>query len=112
MGTVFEGSGSGSTAVIEQDTAIVNSKAIALYELVEDIKTEVLAIDTEIQTLALSGIKGSAMTTAVNTYVTNREVLDDFVKRFAATACVLNENAIAHSNINDEAQTAASGGVQ
>lgn len=107
MGAVFEGSSSGSGIV--QATESVNTKATQLNELVERIAAEVLEIDEQIRTLATSGLKGSAMTTAVNTYNTNREVIDDFVKRFAATACALSESAIAHSNINEEAQAAAAG---
>lgn len=107
MGAVFEGNGNGSAII--QDAAGVNTKAGDLNELVGRIAQEVFEIDEQIRALALNGIKGSAMTKAVHTYNTNREVIDQFVKRFAATACVLSESAIAHSNVNDEAETAAAG---
>lgn len=107
MGAVFEGSGNGSAII--QNAASVNAKASELNELVGRIAQEVFEIDEQIRVLAQNGLKGSAMTKAVHTYNTNREVIDQFVKRFAATACVLSENAIAHSNVNEEAEAAAAG---
>lgn len=108
MGAVFEGSGNGSQ--IEQDAVSVNTKANDLYDLVVRIKNEIHAIDEEIIAIAHKGLKGSAVESSVRTYIQNREVIDGFVKKFAATACVLSESAIAHSNINEEAETAAGGG--
>lgn len=105
MGMTFEGNGKSSA--VSQDASRLNKKAFELNELVERIAQEVLDIDEEIMLLAAEGIKGSAMSRAMHTYVTNREVIDGFVKRFAATACVLSESAIASSNINEEAEGAA-----
>lgn len=108
MGAVFEGSGNGSQ--IEQDAVSVNKKANDLYDLVVRIKDEIHAVDEEIIAMAQNGLKGTAVEAYVKTYEDNRKVIDDFVKRFAAVACVLSESAIAHSNINEEAEIAAGGG--
>lgn len=105
----FEGRGRGSN--FTQNASNMNRKAIELHELVERIAQEVLDIDEQIQVLAAKGIKGSAMSQAMNTYVTNREVIDDFVKRFAATACALSDSSIAASNVNESAEGSASGVV-
>lgn len=85
-------------------------KGEALEQIVESIVKKIEEIDTEIESLVRGGMEGNSVQTMANTYIKNREVISDYVKRFAATAYVLDESAKAMKKIEDQADTAASGG--
>lgn len=105
----FEGKGRSSDFI--QNAGTTHKKAMELLDLVERIAQEIFDIDEQIQTIALKGLKGSAMSHAVDTYVENRNVIDNFVKRFAAAACALGDSSVAASNVNESAEGSASGGM-
>lgn len=94
---------------LTQNTTNQSQKAEALKEIVESIVSKMEEIDTEILNLVKSGMEGSSVATMAATYLRNREVISDYVKRFAATACVLDDNAQTMQKLNQSADTAASG---
>ena len=96
---------------LTQNTDNQSSKAAELERIVESIVKKIEEIDTEIMNLVRGGMEGSSVATMANTYIQNRNVINDYVKRFAATACVLDESAQAMKKININSDTAASGGV-
>ncbi len=96
---------------LTQNTDSQSSKAAQLESIVESIVKKIEEIDTEIMNLVRGGMEGSSVATMANTYIQNRNVINDYVKRFAATACVLDESAQAMKNINMNSDTAAGGGV-
>lgn len=98
-------------AKLTQNTSSQSSKAEALEAIVESIVSKMDEIDTEIENLVKNGMEGSSVETMAKTYIANREVISDYVKRFAATAYVLDENAKAAAKIEQEAETAAGGGA-
>lgn len=95
---------------LTQNTSSQSEKAEALEQIVESIVKKIEEIDTEIESLVRGGMEGNSVQTMANTYIKNREVISDYVKRFAATAYVLDESAKAMKKIEDQADTAASGG--
>lgn len=86
-----------------------SQKAEQLESIVKSIVSKMEEIDTEIKSLVQGGMEGSAVAAMAGTYIQNREVINDYVKRFAATACVLHENAQTMKTINQNSDTAASG---
>lgn len=94
---------------LTQNTGSQSAKAEALMNLVEEVVKKIEEIDEEITSLVRGGMEGTSVQTMANTYISNREVINDYVKRFAATACVLDEDARAMNNINQQSGTAAGG---
>lgn len=94
---------------LTQNTSSQSQKAEALGEIVDSIVKKINEIDTEIENLVRNGMEGNSVQTMANTYIRNREVISDYVKRFAATAYVLDESAKAMQKIEQQADTAASG---
>ena len=105
MGQTFDGS-----SAIMLNSASVSTKADELGGLIMDIANEVGKIDGFIHDIATKGLKGTAVNGLLNTYIVNRDIIDDFVKNFARVSCTLKESAAAHSSVNEEAATAANGG--
>lgn len=94
---------------LTQNTGSQSAKAEALMQIVEDVVKKIEEIDTEITGLVRGGMEGTSVQTMANTYLGNREVINDYVKRFAATACVLDESARAMKNIEQQSNAAAGG---
>lgn len=84
-----------------------SNKAMELENIVKSIVSKIEEIDTEIKSLVQGGMEGSSVATMAGTYIKNREVINDYVKRFAATACVLEENAQTMKKINLNSDSAA-----
>ena len=96
---------------LTQNTSNQRAKAEALEQIVEDIVKKIEDIDEEIISLVRGGMEGTSVQTMANSYIKNREVINDYVKRFAATACVLDESSKAMRNIEQQSDTAAGGGA-
>lgn len=96
---------------ISQNTSDQMRKAEDLQSLVESIVSKIEEIDTEITNLVRGGLEGTSVQSMANSYIKNREVINDYVKRFAATACVLYDDAQDMMNEEMNANTAA-GGVE
>lgn len=96
---------------LTQNTGSQSEKAEALEQIVESIVKKIEEIDTEIESLVKNGMEGNSVQTMANTYIKNREAISGYVKRFAATACVLDESAQAMKKIENQADMAASGGA-
>ena len=96
-----------SAAKISQNAVSQKTKAGQLEALAQKIKTAMDAVDLEIQNLVSSGMEGSAVQAAANTYIKNREVISGFVQRFAATAVILDSGAEAMAKLNENAETNA-----
>lgn len=82
-------------------------KADALYELVERIVNKMDEIDNEVIGLVEGGLEGPSVQTAADSYIENREVISDFVKRFAAVAYDIHTSAGNAQRIEEEANSAA-----
>jgi len=98
-----------SGAKLTQNTSSQSAKAEALGEIVENIAKKINEIDVEIQSLVKGGLEGNSVQTMAKTYLHNREVISDYVKRFAATAYELDESAKAMQKAEQQADEAASG---
>lgn len=95
--------------VLTQNTGIQSQKAQDLYDIVGSVVKKIEEIDAEIMTLVKGGMEGSSVAAMANTYLKNREVINDYVKRFAAIACLLDENAVTMKNIDSTSEVAAGG---
>ena len=102
MGTV-------SGVKVTQNTGNQKAKAEALEALVQRIVNKIEEIDSEITSLVQGGLEGNSVQTMANTYIHNREVVNDYIKRFALTAEVLYDTADLMQKNEDEANAAASG---
>lgn len=69
------------------------AKAEDLLSLVSDIVSKITEIDDDIRMLVQGGIEGETVDPMVASYKQNREVIDDFVRRFSLTASVVKQNA-------------------
>lgn len=78
---------------LTQNTSSQKEKAEQLSQLVVSIANKIEEIDTEILNLARGGLQGESVQSMADSYLKNREVISDFVKRFAATAIVLYDDA-------------------
>lgn len=102
----FEGAGSGTVLM---NANVQNTKAMELNNLMESIAEKIHQVDSQIEALVLNGIEGSSVEAMSKTYMENREVINNYVKRFATTACVLSANAIRSSNVDSNSASAAGG---
>ena len=101
----------GSSNVIMLNSTDVSTKAEGLGILVINISAEIEKIDEFILDIATKGLMGTAVNGLLDTYIKNRDIIDSIVRNFAQATCVLKESAAAHSNVNEEAATAAKGGI-
>lgn len=97
---------------LSQTTDSQITKADELMDLVRDIIRKIEEIDDSIESLVKGGIEGKAVDAMTATYSKNREVINDYVKRFSATASLLRENAELTKKKSAEAVDAASGIVK
>ena len=94
---------------LTQNAGSQSEKAEALMQIVDSIANKIGEIDEEIENLTRNGMEGTSVQTMANTYIRNREVISDFVKRFAATACVLDESAREMKRQEQQSDMAAGG---
>ena len=95
---------------LTQNTGKQSEKAEALELIVESIVSKIGEIDSEIVNLIRGGMEGASVQSMANTYIRNREVINDYVKRFASIACVLYDDAQGMKNLESQADTAAGAG--
>lgn len=96
---------------LTQNASDQQRKAEQLEALVQRIVNKMDEIDEEIINLVEGGMEGKSVQTMANTYIENRDVISQFVKRFAAIACVVHESAEQMMKVEEEANTAAMGGI-
>ncbi|MBE5885268.1 MAG: hypothetical protein E7284_02560 [Lachnospiraceae bacterium] len=96
-------------ARLTQNTASQAEKAEALEEIVVRVVNKIEEIDEEIKTIVAGGIEGEAIETMATTYLRNREVISDYVKKFAALAIVLYEDSQNMKTVESNANVAAGG---
>lgn len=98
-----------SGAKLTMDANSQSNKAYELEAIVDSIVSKIQEIDEEILTLVQGGMEGSAVETMSRTYIQNREVINDYVKRFASIACVLDDDAQRMKKINENSEVSAGG---
>lgn len=84
------------------------AKADDLMQLVSDIVKKIEDIDDDIILLVQAGLSGEVVEPAVRAYKENRDVINDFVRRFSLTASVIRQNA----ELTDEKQREAMDAIQ
>lgn len=94
---------------LTQNTASQAGKAEALEDIVIKVVNKIEEIDEEIKTIVVDGIQGEAIATMAATYLRNREVISEYVKKFAALAIVLYEDSQNMQNVENNANIAAGG---
>lgn len=92
-----------------QDADAQMEKAEQLLALAQGIANKIEEIDIEIENLVSGGLKGTAVKAMSQSYINNREVINDFIKRFATSACILYNGAEDTKNYQMQATDAAGG---
>lgn len=98
---------SGQKISLTTDTQI--TRADELMDLVKDIIKKIEEIDTSIESLVKGGIEGKTVDAMTATYDNNRQVINEYVKKFSAAASLLRENAEVTKKKTQEAIEAAGG---
>lgn len=81
----------------------INTKALEMNNLVEEIANQIEEIDAAILNLVQEGMEGTAVEEMAKKYGQNRELINAFVKRFAAMSAILDESAKEMQKIDAEA---------
>lgn len=88
---------------LSMDVNSMRNKAEELDSLVEAMANRIMNIDEEIKILVQGGLEGSAIESMATAYIKNREVISDYIRKFAMTAQILHESANALGTANSNA---------
>lgn len=85
------------------DAQNMKNKAYEMEALVEKMANRITSIDEEIKSLVKGGLEGTAVESMATAYIRNREIISDYIRRFAKVAQILHESASAMEKANDNA---------